>query len=136
MDIEFLAVSIDTHFSHKIWQETELARMVPGGIPYPMLSDLGGKMGRLYEVYDDALGLDLRGTFIIDPDGVIQSVQVLNAPVGRDVDEVIRQVQAFQHVRKMNGAEACPIGWKPGKATLKPGEDLVGKVHESWKPGR
>jgi len=134
--VHFLAVSIDTKFVHKVWQETELAAMVPGGIPYPMLSDLAGKVGKLYEVYDEGLGLSLRGTFIIDPDGVIQSVQVLNAPVGRDVDELIRQVQAFQHVRSAKGSEACPIGWKPGKATLKPGGDLVGKVSEAWKVGR
>ncbi len=128
-----LAISIDTVFSHKVWQEKELSGMVPGGLPYPMLSDLGGKIGQLYGVYDEKLCLDLRGTFLIDPDGMVQACQVLNAPVGREFDEMVRQVQAFQHVRNTKGAEACPIGWKPGKATLKPGAGLVGKVGETWK---
>jgi NADH-dependent peroxiredoxin subunit C len=134
--VQVLAASIDTKFAHKIWQEGELAKMIPEGVPFPMLADLSGKVGKLYEVYDESLGLDLRGVFIIDPDGILQSVQVLNAPVGRDVDEVVRQVQAFQHVRNMKGAEACPIGWKPGKATLKPATGLVGKVAEAWKVGQ
>jgi NADH-dependent peroxiredoxin subunit C len=133
MGVQFLALSIDTKFAHKIWQEGELARMIPDGVPYPMLSDLSGKVGKLYEVHDEGLGLNLRGTFIIDPDGIIQAVQVLHAPVGRDVEELIRQVQAFQHVREAKGAEACPIGWKPGKPTLKPGTGLVGKVDGVWK---
>ena len=131
-----LAISIDTVFSHKIWQETELSRMVPGGLPYPMLSDLGGKIGQLYQVYDPQLGLNLRGTFIIDPDGVVQSSQILNAPVGRDFGELVRQIQAFQHIRDSKGAEACPVGWKPGKATLKPGPGLVGKVGDGWSVER
>jgi len=133
LGVEILALSIDTQFAHKVWQEGELSKIVPGGVPYPMLSDQAGKIGRLYDVYDENIGLDLRGLFLIDPDGVIQAVQVLNAPVGRDVDELVRQIQAFQHVRSMKGAEVCPIGWKPGKATLKPGPGLVGKVSENWK---
>ena len=84
-DVQVLAASIDTKFAHKIWQEGELARMIPDGVPFPMLSDLSGRVGKLYEVYDENLGLDLRGVFIIDPDGVLQSVQVLNAPVGASV---------------------------------------------------
>ncbi len=128
-----LAASVDTVFAHKVWQESELSRLVPGGLPFPMLSDLSGKIGQLYGVYDDRLSLNLRGLFIIDPDGVVQAIQVLNAPVGRDVDELLRQVRAFPHVRDSKGAEACPVGWRPGKATLKPGAGLVGKVAEVWK---
>ena len=70
-----------------------------------------------------------------DPDGVIQGYEVLTPPVGRNVAETFRQIQAFQHVRKTKGAEATPSGWRPGKLTLKPGPDLVGKVWEVWKPG-
>ncbi len=127
-------MSIDTHFTHKIWNEVELSKMVEGGIPYPMLSDVGGRIGRVYGVYDEDAGLDIRGRFIIDPDGVIQAMEVLTPPVGRNPDELIRQIQAFQHVRATEGAEACPSGWTPGQPTLKPGPDLVGKVWEVWKP--
>jgi alkyl hydroperoxide reductase subunit AhpC len=105
---------------------------VPGGVPYPMLADAGGKIGTVYGVYDDGSGVDLRGRFIIDPDGVIQAMEVLTPSVGRNVAELIRQVQAFQHVRKTG--EAMPSGWQPGKPTLKPGPDLVGTVWKIWKP--
>jgi len=107
--------------------------MVPGGVPFPMLSDPGGKIGKVYGVYSEEDALDIRGRFIIDPDGVIQAMEVLAPPVGRNVEELIRQLKAFQHVRSTGGAEATPSGWQPGKPTLKPGPDLVGKVWEVWK---
>ena len=107
--------------------------MVDGGIPFPMLSDAGGKVGTVYGIYDENAGVDTRGRFIIDPDGVVQGYEVLTPPVGRNVSESIRQIQAFQHVRNSKGTEATPSGWQPGKLTLKPGPDLVGKVWEVWK---
>ena len=127
-----MSVSVDSRFIHKIWNEAELSKMVEGGIPYPMLSDQGGRIGAVYGVYDEAAGVNIRGRFIIDPDGVIQAMEVLTPPVGRNPDELIRQVQAFQHVRETG--EATPSGWTPGETTLKPGPDLVGKVWEVWKP--
>jgi len=108
--------------------------MVEGGVPFPMLSDQGGRIGSMYGVYDEDGGIDIRGRFIIDPDGVIQAMEVLTPPVGRNVKELIRQIKAFQHVRKTKGKEATPAGWEPGKPTLKPGPDLVGKVWKVWKP--
>ncbi len=108
--------------------------MVEGGIPFPMLSDQGGRIGTVYGVYDEEAGVDIRGRFIIDPDGVIQAMEVLTPPVGRNPEELIRQIQAFQHVRATKGAEATPSGWTPGQPTLKPGPDLVGRVWEVWKP--
>ena len=132
--MEVLSMSTDSRFTHKIWNEGELSKMVDGGIPYPMLSDQGGRIGTVYGVYDEAAGVDIRGRFIIDPDGVIQAMEVLTPPVGRNPDELIRQVQAFQHVRATDGAEATPSGWTPGQTTLKPGPDLVGRVWEVWKP--
>ena len=107
--------------------------MVDGGIPFPMLSDSGGKIGTLYGIYDEAAGIETRGRFIIDPDGIVQGYEVLNPPVGRNVKETRRQIQAFQHVRNSKGTEATPSGWRPGKMTLKPGPDLVGNVWEVWK---
>jgi peroxiredoxin (alkyl hydroperoxide reductase subunit C) len=99
-----------------------------------MISDAAGNLGKLYGVYDEDAGVDVRGRFLIDPDGVIQAMEVLTPPVGRNVSEAIRQIQAFQHVQATQGAEATPSGWRPGKKTLKPGPDLVGRVWEVWKP--
>ena len=126
-------MSIDSVFVHKMWNDKELSKMVDGGIPFPMLSDAGGKVGTVYGIYDENAGVETRGRFIIDPDGIVQGYEVLTPPVGRNVSESIRQIQAFQHVRNSKGTEATPSGWQPGKITLKPGPDLVGKVWEAWK---
>ncbi len=127
-------MSVDSKFVHKIWDEQELSKMVQGGIPFPMVSDGAGHLGRAYGVYDEGAGVNIRGRFLIDPDGVVQAMEVMTPPVGRNINETIRQVQAFQHVRATKGAEACPADWTPGKPTLKPGPDLVGRVWEVWKP--
>ncbi len=132
LGVQLLAMSTDSRFSHKIWQEQELSKMVDGGVPFPMLSDQTGEIGKMYGVYDEAAGVDIRGRFIIDPDGVIQAMEVLTPPVGRNVAELLRQVKAFQLVRETKGAEATPSGWQPGRTTLKVGPDLVGKVWKVW----
>lgn len=126
-------MSTDSIFVHKMWDDHELSKMVQGGVPFPMLSDAGGKVGTIYGVYDADAGVDTRGRFIIDPDGIIQGYEVLTPPVGRNVSESLRQIQAFQHVRNTEETEATPSGWKPGKTTLKPSPELVGKVWEVWK---
>ncbi len=125
-------MSTDSRFVHKIWQEEELSKMVDGGVPFPMLSDAGGQIGEVYGVYDAAAGVDIRGRFIIDPDFVIRGMEVLTPEVGRNPDELVRQVKAFQHV--VTTGEVTPSGWNPGDVTLTPGPDLVGKVWEKWKP--
>ena len=125
-------MSIDSMFVHKMWDDDELSKMVEGGVPFPMLSDGGGKVGKTYGVFDENSGVETRGRFLIDPDGVIQGFEVLSPPVGRNVLETIRQIQAFQLVRNTKGAEATPSGWRPGKKTLKPGINLVGKVWQEW----
>lgn len=119
-------------FVHKIWNDEELSKMVNGGVPFPMLSDPGGKIGKIYGIYNENIGVETRGRFIIDPDGIVQGYEVLTPPVGRNVNESLRQVQAFQLVRNSKGTEATPSGWKPGKKTLKPGVDLVGNVWKEW----
>jgi peroxiredoxin (alkyl hydroperoxide reductase subunit C) len=110
-----------------------LSKMVDGGVPYPMLSDQGGAIGTLYGVYKPEAGVNVRGRFLIDPDGVIQAMEVLTPPVGRNFAELVRQIQAYQHVCETG--EVMPAGWTPGKKTLKPGPELVGKVWKEWKPG-
>ena len=132
LDVEVLAMSADSRFVHKMWQEQELSKMVEGGVPFPMLSDAGGRIGAMYGVYDEAAGVDIRGRFIIDPDFIIRAMEVLTPEVGRNPDELIRQIKAYQHVRATG--EVMPSGWQPGQPTLKPGPALVGKVWEVWKP--
>jgi len=132
LNVEILSISTDSRFVHKIWQEEELSKMVEGGVPFPMLSDGGGKIGSAYGVYDEAAGVNIRGRFIIDPDFVIRAMEVLTAEVGRNPDELLRQVKAYQHV--VETGEVTPSGWEPGDPTLSPGPDLVGKVWEVWKP--
>lgn len=132
LGVEVLAMSTDSRFVHKIWQEEELSKMVDGGVPFPMLSDAGGQIGDVYGVYDAAAGVDIRGRFIIDPDFVIRAMEVVTPEVGRNPDELLRQVKAFQHV--VATGEVTPSGWQPGDVTLTPGPDLVGKVWEKWKP--
>ena len=132
IDVEVLSMSTDSRFVHKIWQQEELSKMVKGGVPFPMLSDAGGKIGRVYGVYDEAAGVNIRGRFIIDPDFVIRAMEVLTPEVGRNPKELVRQVKAFRHVMKTG--EVTPSGWEPGEVALKPGPALVGKVWEEWKP--
>jgi alkyl hydroperoxide reductase subunit AhpC len=127
-------MSVDSIYVHKMWNDHEISKMVKGGVPFPMLSDSGGSIGTAYGVYDADSGVNTRGRFLIDPDGVIQGFEVLSPPVGRNVGETLRQIQAFQLVREKQGTEATPSGWKPGKKTLKPSPELVGNVWKEWKP--
>jgi peroxiredoxin (alkyl hydroperoxide reductase subunit C) len=109
--------------------------MVEGGIPYAMVADPGGKIGALYGVYDENAGVDIRGRFLIDPEGIVQAMEVLTPPVGRHVSETIRQLKAFKHHQKTG--ELMPSGWQPGKPTLPPETEtlkMAGKVWEIWKP--
>ncbi len=127
LGVEVLSVSVDSHFVHKMWNDYELCKMVDGGVPFHMVADQAGNLGRAYGVYDAGQGVEQRGRFIIDP-------EVLTPPVGRRIAETVRQVQAFQRVRESKGSEATPAGWMPGDPTLKPGPDLVGNVWKVWKP--
>lgn len=130
LEVEVLAISTDTVFSHKVWhEESELIKPVK----FPMVSDSKGEISRLYEVYDEDEGTAVRGRFIIDPDGILRAVEVVYPNVGRNVKELIRQIKAFQYVRK-NPNEIAPAGWQPGRKTFKPSIDIAGKVYEVWKP--
>lgn len=132
---EILAVSTDSIKTHQEWQEKELSRLVTGGVLYPMISDPEGKIGRLFGVYDAKAGLDLRSHFLIDPQGRVQAIEVLSAPIGRNIPEILRQLRALQH--HQSTGDYMPCGWEPGKPTLtakKEDSSMAGRIWEIWKP--
>ncbi len=118
-----------------MWAEQEIEKMAKlDAMPFPMLTDPVGEIGKMYGVFDEEIKLDLRGTFIIDPDGKIVAYEILTPAAGRNLNESIRQIQAFQLIREKDGCEATPMGWMPGKPVLKPNPDLVGNVWKEWTP--
>lgn len=132
LNTEVLSFSTDSKFVHMSWVRDELSKMVKN-IPYPMCTDKNGTVGTAYGVFDEESGTDVRGRFIIDPDGVLQSMEILNPAVGRNIDEMIRQLKAYQYVREHN-QQVLPCGWQPGDRTLEPGEKLTGQVWKEWQP--
>ena len=124
LGVEVYSVSTDTHFVHKAWHE---ASETIGKITYPMLGDANGDITRNFEVMRDGAGLADRGTFLVDPDGVIQFEEVTAEGIGRNAAELLRKIKAAQYVRSHPG-EVCPAKWEEGEATLAPSLDLVGKI--------
>ena len=120
---EVLGVSVDSQFSHLAWIQTPRNEGGIGDINYPLVADLKKEISDSYNVLDDNEGIALRGLFIIDPDGVILHATINNLPVGRNVDETLRVLQAFQYVQS-HPDEVCPANWTPGDKTMKP--DPVG----------
>jgi len=121
---EILSISTDTEFTHKAWHDTSESIKK---IKFPMVADPTGEISMEMGTYIDNEGLSLRGTFIIDPNGVIKSVEINDNSIGRSATETFRKLQAAQFVDSHDGL-VCPASWQPGKDTLKPGEDLVGKI--------
>ncbi len=124
IDTEIISVSTDTTFVHKAWHDNS---KTISKIKFPMLADPTGKICRDYGTYIQNEGLSLRGTFIIDPDGKLKAYELHDNSIGRSSEELLRKLQAAQYVRE-NGDQVCPANWSPGKDTLKPGLDLVGKI--------
>jgi len=116
--------------THRTWQEKELSQMVRGGALFPMLSDPGGRIGALYGVYDSDSGIDQRGRFLIDPMGLIQSIEILPDSLGRNIGEALRELRGLQH-HEATG-DYMPCGWEPGKPTLSQEEERGG-VWKKWK---
>lgn len=112
------AVSTDSKFSHKAWMETPRKRGGIEGCQIPVLADFTKKISAEYGVLLESSGVALRGLFLIDPDGLVQATIVNNLPIGRNVDEVLRLIDAFQENKK-NGV-VCPMGWKKGKEAITP----------------
>jgi alkyl hydroperoxide reductase subunit AhpC len=132
LNAEVLAISPDSVYTHKMLNQIELCNMVNGDVPFPMLSDETGSIGKSYGVFDEKLGTTLRGTFIIDTDGYIHGMEVLNTPVGRSTSEILRQLQAFQTYVKTG--ELIPSDWKPGDRTINEMIEAIGNIWTQWKP--
>lgn len=122
--VEVYSVSTDTHFTHKAWHDSS---ETIGKIQYTMVGDPTGEITRNFEVMREDQGLADRGTFVVDPDGVIQAMEITAEGIGRDADDLLRKVKAAQYVAA-HPDEVCPAKWKEGEATLAPSLDLVGKI--------
>jgi len=121
---EVMSVSTDTHWVHKAWHDDSEAIKK---IQFPMLADPTGALSRAFGVYIEDEGVALRGSFLIDPEGTIQAMEVHADGVGRYAKELVRKFRAAKFVAE-HGGQVCPAAWEPGSDTLKPGLDLVGKI--------
>lgn len=124
LDAEVMSASTDTVFVHKAWHDNS---PTIGKIKFPMLADPTGNLARQFGVYIEEEGLALRGTFIIDPEGVLKAYEVHDNSIGRSAKELLRKLKAAKFVAE-HGGQVCPAEWEPGKETLKPGMELVGKI--------
>ncbi|HEY0927181.1 alkyl hydroperoxide reductase subunit C [Brevundimonas sp.] len=124
LNVEVYSVSTDTHFSHKAWHDSSPAI---GKINYYMVGDQSGTITNNFDVMRPGVGLADRATFLVDPEGVIQFMEITSEGVGRNATELLRKVKAAQYVAAHPG-EVCPAKWEEGEATLAPSLDLVGKI--------
>jgi peroxiredoxin len=124
MGVEIYSVSTDTHFTHKAWHDTSDTIKK---LQFPMVADPTGLISRNFDVMIESAGLADRGTFVINPEGTIQIVEIHAGSIGRDAKELLRKVKAAQYVAAHPG-EVCPAKWTPGEQTLAPSLDLVGKI--------
>ena len=124
LGVEIYGVSTDTHFAHKAWHDvSETVKK----IQYPLVGDPTHVLARNFDVLIEAVGLADRGTFVVDPEGKIQIVEITAGGIGRDASELLRKVKAAQYVASHPG-EVCPAKWQEGEKTLAPSLDLVGKI--------
>lgn len=124
MGVEIYGVSTDTHFTHKAWHDTS---ETIGKIQYPLIGDPTHAISRNFGVLIEEAGLAERGTFVVDPSGKIQIIEINAGGIGRNAEELLRKVKAAQYVASHPG-EVCPAKWKEGDHTLAPSLDLVGKI--------
>lgn len=121
---EVLSVSTDTHFVHLAWHNESPSI---GKVKFPMIADPTHDISKAYNVLRDGQGVADRATIVISPDGIVKSIEITDEPIGRNAAELVRKVEALKFARE-NPNLACPAKWTPGKNTLKPGADLVGKL--------
>jgi len=124
LNAEVMSVSTDTVFVHKAWHDQSNAIKK---INFPMIADPTGRLCKEFGTYIEEEGLSLRGSFIIDPDGILKAYELHDNSIGRSAKELLRKLQAAKFVKENKG-QVCPANWEPGKKTLKPGLDLVGKI--------
>lgn len=121
---EVYSISCDSHFVHKAWHDTSDAI---GKIKYPMLGDTTGLLARSFDVMIEADGMAYRGTFLINPEGIIKAAEIQDDNIGRSARDMLRKLKAAKYVAEHDG-EVCPAAWEEGQETLKPSLDLVGKI--------
>ncbi|MDD9867828.1 MAG: redoxin domain-containing protein [Candidatus Campbellbacteria bacterium] len=122
---EVISFSTDTAFAHKAWHDTSPAVSKVG---FPMGSDATGKIAKSFGIYIDDEGVTLRGTYLLNKDGIVKSVEINDNSIGRSAKELLRKLRAAIEVEKTGGKKVCPASWEPGKDKLEPGENLVGKI--------
>ncbi|MDP2091229.1 MAG: redoxin domain-containing protein [Candidatus Gracilibacteria bacterium] len=127
LGVEVLAISTDTIFSHRAWVKHE---KLMSGFPYKMLADHSTEVADIYNILDEESGIAGRGTFVIDPDGVLRTIEVTSGPLGRNSDELIRKIEALQFMRA-HPTQACPAKWAVGSKTLTPNIKMAGEVYEA-----
>lgn len=128
-DAEVCSISTDTVYTHKAWIETE---KLLSDVKYLMGADRNGNISKIFGFFDVESGNSHRGTVIVDPDGVIRAMEVVDGNIGRNAKELLRRVRALKFVREHKG-EVCPANWEEGMKTLKKSINIVGRVHESLK---
>ncbi len=126
MGVEVLAVSTDTTFSHRAWVKHE---KLMKNFPYKMLADHNLEVADIYNILDEETGIAGRGTFIIDPDGIIRGIEVTSGPLWRNSEELIRKIKALQFMRA-NPTQACPAKWVLWDKTLTPSIKIAWEVYE------
>ena len=121
---EVYIVTTDTHFSHKVWHQTSPA---VGKAKFPLVGDPTHVLTKAFDVYIPEEGLALRGTFVVNPDGIIKTAEVHSNEIARDVKETLRKLKAAQYTAA-HPNEVCPAKWNDGAKTIAPSIDLVGKI--------
>lgn len=121
---EVLSISTDTVYVHKAWHDTSKAI---AKVKFPMLADPAHELCRYYDVLVEGEGIAMRGTFVIDPDGVLRLAEINDGSIGRNAKELYRKLEAAKYVRE-NGRNVCPAKWEPGMETITPGIEMVGKI--------
>lgn len=127
--VNVISVSTDTKFVHLAWHKSE---KLISNVKYLMASDVAGNFAKKIGIYDEKTGLTYRATIIINPEGLLSSIEVNLNNVGRNMEELVRKIKAFIHCYN-NPGEVCPAKWRPGKKTLKPSEKMVGNVYQELK---
>ncbi len=126
-----VTISPDSVFVHKMWADKEIIELSKTNkIPFPMLADTDAELAKLYATYDKERKVILRGSFIIDPEGILQAMEVTTTKIGRDFDEILRKIKAMQMFQSTG--HTAPCAWKPGQKGIAGNIELVGNMKKVW----